>query len=189
MDYNDIKSRIERTLISLNGRFDEEIDEHTHFEFYELNGQQRVSITFGTEDEQKVINPILIVLHNLASLKDNIKNALKTKGHDPQLAEDEINNSLHLQVLVDIVNQEKHGSPLKKSRSHKHPVIKEAKQSLRMGRAIRDEEGNVTGSEFGPVMVINATIRDDKGNRLFGLDELVETCYSKWRGIIKTYNL
>ena len=63
-----------------------------------------------------MINKIFIIFYNLASLKDNIKNCLEKKGLDKNLIEIEINNSLHLQVLIDIVNQEKHGYPLKKTK-------------------------------------------------------------------------
>lgn len=187
MDYNDIKFRIQRTSESLKGRFDENIDAHTHYEFYERNGEQRVSITFGSNDEKKLINPIMIILHNLANLKDNLKNCLKSNGHDPQLVEDEINNSIHLQVLIDIVNQEKHGSPLKKSRSQRKPVISEPSQSFRMGSTIRDEDGNVISNDGPPTMLIDAYIRDENNKLLFRLDELVETSYSKWIQIAKIY--
>ena len=188
MNYNDIKFRIERTLESLKGRFDEDVESHENYEFYTRGNEQRVSITWGTKDEKKLLNSIMSILHNLASLKDHLKNALKEKGHDPQIVEDEINNSLHLQVLIDIVNQEKHGSPLKKPRSNKNPVIDYPRQGFYMASVIRDEDGNVLSKDGPPTMKIDALIRDGDKNILFYHDELVETCYAKWRAIARKYN-
>jgi hypothetical protein len=188
MDYNDIKFRIERTLESLNGRFDEDVLEHAHVDFYERGNERRVSITFGTQDEKVLINPIMIILHNLANLKDNLKNTLSDKGHDPQIVEKEINNCFHLQILIDIVNQEKHGSPLRKSRSLKNPKISNPSQGLRMASAIRDLEGNIISKNGPPAMLIDALICDENGNHLFRLDDLIESCYSKWISIARAYH-
>lgn len=189
MDYNDIKSRIQRTFASLNARFDDDIWKHAHYHFYQRGNEQRVSITFGTEDETEVIGPIMSILYNLASFKDNLKNSLKDKGFDSKVVEREIDNSFHLQVLIDIVNQDKHGAPLNRYRSKRKPIIKDASQSLRMGSKIRDIEGKVTSEEGSSKMLIDAMIRDENNNILFYLDELVEVCYSKWILIIKQYNL
>lgn len=185
MDYNDIKSRLERTLVSLKARFDENIDDHTHYEFYERDGELRVSMTFGTEDEKVLVNPIMTILYNLASLKDHLKNGLKEQRLNPQIVEDEINGSLHLQVLMDIVNQDKHGSPLKINRSKRNPVIMKPSQSFRMASALRDDEGNALPGEGPPAMIIDAYIRDGKGELLFYLNELVETSYSKFVALAK----
>lgn len=98
MDYNDIKARLSRTLSSLNERFDDNIDKYVHIE--EWSSGEGVSIIFGGEDEEVLLNRIMVILYNLASLKDHIKNRLSMKGHNPVIVETEINNSLHLQVLM-----------------------------------------------------------------------------------------
>jgi hypothetical protein len=187
MNYNDIKSRLDRTLSSLNTRFDEDIDYHTNIEFWE-NGKG-LSITFGNLDEAEVLNRIMTILHNLASLKDHLKNCLQSKGHNPQIVEHEINNSLHLQVLIDIINQEKHGSPLKRPRSNKNPVIRYPEMGYRpffkVGGSVMDE---IPEDYEGPgSMVITALIKDENENLLFRLDELVETCFSIWHSLAKEH--
>lgn len=112
MDYNDFSSRLKRTISSLNGRFDEEVAVYVNYSQNE--NESSFSIIAGNDDEETIINKIFIILYNLSSLKDHLKNHLKGKNINPQIIEDEINNSLHLQILIDIVNQEKHGYPLKK---------------------------------------------------------------------------
>lgn len=189
MDYNDIKSRIERTFIALNARLDDDIEKHTHYHFYTRGKEQRVTITYGTEDEKEVMVPIMNIIHNLATLKDHLKNSLKTKGLDPQIVETAIDDSLHLQVLIDIDNQDKHGTSLRNSRSKKSPVIKNAKRGLFMGSKVRDIEGNIIKEDGPSIMAIKALIKDDKDELLFNLDDLIEVCYSKWISIIKNYKL
>lgn len=104
MDYNDFSSRLKRTISSLNGRFDEEVAVYVNYSQNE--NESSFSIIAGNDDEETIINKIFIILYNLSSLKDHLKNHLKGKNINPQIIEDEIKNSLHLQILIDIVNQE-----------------------------------------------------------------------------------
>lgn len=193
MDYNDIKARMERTFSSINERFDEDINKHTNVELWK-NGKG-FSLTFGNTDKDVILNKIFTILHNLSSLKDHLKLCLKKNGYDSKLVELEIDKSIHLQVLIDIVNQEKHGAPLKRPRSNKNPVIDEPTNNFRLARKMGDvteinftNEGKVISHGSPPTMFIDAIIRDDKGNLLFRLDELVETSFNKWLEIAKKYN-
>lgn len=194
MDYNDFSLRLKRTLASLNGRFNDEIA------VYITHGQDEngsfFSMQAGNGDEETIINKIFIILYNLSSLKDNLKNCLKNKNINPQIVEDEINNSLHLQVLIDIVNQEKHGYPLTKSnRSNKNPLIKHAMEWLVMTSS--PEPGSSAGMFFNENglniigdtnMAISAMIFDDENNLLFTFDELADTCYEKFEQIANEHN-
>lgn len=195
MDYNDFAMRLKRTLTSLNGRFNEDIA------VYVTHGQDDEDSFFfiqaGNDDNETIINKLFIILYNLSSLKDNLKNCLKNKGINPQIVEDEINSSLHLQVLIDIINQEKHGYPLKKSnRSNKNPLIKHAKQSIVVmtsssepassaGIFFNEKELNITGDTK---TTLSAMIFDDKDNFLFRFDELAETCFEKFEQLAKKHN-
>jgi hypothetical protein len=183
MDYNDIRARLSRTMASLNERFDDDIDKYVRIE--EWSSGEGVSIIFGGEDEEALLNRIMIILYNLSSLKDHIKNRLSAKGLNPMIVETEIDNSLHLQVLIDIVNQEKHGTPLKKSRSNKRPVIRYPRIGYFPFRKHPDADPD---DEEG-TMVIHALIKDNQENLLFRLDDLVETCFAKWNELINNNNL
>ncbi len=113
----------------MNARFDNDIRKNTNVEFIQTDKGTGTRTTFGKSDENSYLNNIMIILHNLANIKDNLIKSLEAKGKTKQQAkrivEDEINSSLHLQVLIDMVNQEKHGYPLTLHiRSHKNPLIK-----------------------------------------------------------------
>jgi hypothetical protein len=206
MDYNDFSERLKKTIKSLNGRFDDDIAVYVTHEKKETFNSDNTKTTkfsfnysFGKDDTETVINRIFIILYNLASLKDHLKNSFEKQGINGQLVEDEINNSLHLQVIIDIVNQEKHGYPLKrKNRSNKNPLIVGASQVLQMSTA-PGVENSVSGSSltadgikfFGDgtqQVKIIAEITDGDKNRLFSLDELIETAYKKLLNLATKYN-
>lgn len=199
MDFNDIKSRLDRTLTSLNARFDSDIRKNTNIEFIQTSQGTGIRNTFGKNSENENLNQIMIILYNLASIKDNLIKELQTKGREEKQAKDivegEINNCLHLQVLIDLVNQEKHGYPLTKhKRSNKNPLIKNATQNLAFvgGPGAVTEinmanDGHLIVHGTPPVIKLTADIYDDQNNILFGLNTLVDTCYSKWEALAKTH--
>ena len=178
MDYNDIKSRLSRTRDSLNNRYDDDVDKHVRIEKW--SDGRGESLFFGSENESELLNKIMMILYNLASLKDLLKNSFASRDINAQIVEDEINNSIHLQVLIDIVNQDKHGSPLRNSRSKKGPEI----IGLRNGMFMADIRTN----EEKFTMRIYGSIVDNNGNRLFSLDDLVDVCFNKLDGLFTKYS-
>ena len=207
MDYNDISARLKRTLISLNARFDDDIAVYTTVTKNEKKIDNKttefnlkIEYHFGKHDQETLINKIVIILYNLASLKDHIKNSIKNVGGESKIVEDEINESLHLQVLIDIVNQEKHGYPLKNRRSLKDPLITNIRESYQItvsgsGNGQSSSFVFMTQDGFKHVgdgkeqMVIVADITDGDGNLLFSLDELVNTSFYKMEKLINDNNL
>ncbi|GAB5418979.1 MAG: hypothetical protein Crog4KO_00400 [Crocinitomicaceae bacterium] len=177
MDYNDIQLRLSRTFKSLEGRYDDDVDKYT--EIKEWEDGKGMSFIFGQEDESDTLNKVMIILHNLASLKDHLKNTYKENSLSPSIIENEIDKSIHLQVLIDIVNQDKHGSPLRNPRSKKSPVIRDLSNGMRMA--------DPRTGEMKPTMFIDGTVVDKNGKRICNLDELIENCFLKWKELsVKT---
>jgi hypothetical protein len=174
-------------LNSMEARFDEEvIPEKIIAQPTEIAGTKMIKFSFGGLSEEELVNKIMMILYNLASLKDHLKNALKSAGKDPRIVEDAINASRHLQVLVDIVNQDKHGTPLRSARSGLDPRLTRCHQSIHCesgiqpgsfaGVSIDPEKGEfsiVGGTHF----TISAFVVDNNDMFIFTLDELVETAY------------
>jgi len=174
----------------MNERFsygDDAIDT-THYET--SNNQINISF-FNPDEEPKVINQINSIISNLANIKDCLKQKLEKRGDSSQAIENEINNSLCLQIIVDLANQEKHGYPLKRRRSQKDPLIKNVSRALMPSNKpdnIRYERSD--GSAVMNVMTsITAEIVDSEGNLLCRLDDLVEKSINDWNQIIKKYNI
>lgn len=196
MDYNDIRIRLERTLKSLNSRFDEDVLGNINYNSFKEINSHGFSVSFGKDDAETLMNKIFLILYNLASFKDHIKNSLKKNNIDAKIVETEIDNSIHLQILIDIINQEKHGTPLRNNRSGKSPVIKNPMQALTVSSGTEPNsvsffsmhpDGRVEMGGNTKISII-AEIYDNQNNFLFQLDELIENSLAKWENLIKTNN-
>jgi hypothetical protein len=193
MDVNDIKSRLERLYSALKSRIDHDFKRHAKTEQLP-NGGVRITLP-GVSSQNEMENNILSILHHLATAKDNLKKHLRRKGHNEIIVENTIKSSFHLQVLLDLVNADKHGTPLKISHSGKNLIIKDIRQGVinnNHGKPIiatistKGEMNIVVG--LPPSVGLFANIYDDKGNYLFDFDTLVEVCYSHWMNILNKHN-
>jgi hypothetical protein len=191
MDVNDIRNRINRVETSLNSRVDHDFARHAKIEFIDKG----VSVTMPARDSKETIeNSVLSILHHLATLKDHLKNCLERKGYDPKIIEEAVKKSVYLQVLLDLVNYDKHGSPTRVNHSGRNPVIRDEHQGL-----VNNNHGKpviMTISPTGdtkvvdgipPSVITNANIFTGDGKFLFDFDELVEVCYSQWIEIARQY--
>jgi hypothetical protein len=194
MDFNDIKLRLSKTLASMSARFDENVRSKTIFR----QTPTSLHVTFGDVDEGDSINNIFIILHNLASLKDHLQQHLiNNKGFSKAnawtIVETSIKGSVHLQILLDLVNAEKHGYPATKhSWSKKYPVLKNISGALIMteNNAVIgfSRDGKVISSPSNKVGIY-ARVEDDKGNLIFFIDELIEGSFQKFEGLAKSQGI
>lgn len=195
MDYNNVETRLKKIYASVGEQFTygHAALDMTYTEEKTEGKERSVSISFfNPDDEPKILNQINSVISNLANLKDCLKKKIEESGNDPKVIEDEINNSPHLQVILDLSNQEKHGYPLTKTRrSEKDPLITNVGRLLSSSNKpdnIR-HEGSDGSSMMNMMVMITADITDSHGDKLYRLDYLVETTLSAWEQIIIKYNL
>jgi hypothetical protein len=199
MDYNDIKTRLERVYSSIKSRFDNDVIKHQKVErnITETVASFKISFDKGL-NASDAENKIFTIIHNLANLKDNLKKSLYDSGGNEQDIENEINSSLHLQLILDLSNQDKHGYPLTKTkRSLKDPQIKNIAQSLSLGSSGPNSSSSYSINPFTGQStmsgdcktVINAEIVDSSGNLIIHLDELINASIAKWEEVIKKYNI
>ena len=196
LDFNDIQSRIARINASINAMIDNDVKKHTNIEIVETDNGKGVSLTFGKDDQPTVENKIVMILYNLATLKDNLKACLERNGKSGQIVEDELKNSLHMQVVTDLANQYNHSVPLTwKRHSGKNLLIKNMRQDLALDGVAGSsteitigEDGHIISYGTPPYILISADIYDDQGTLLFNLNTLIETCLSKYENIARTNN-
>ena len=196
MDYDDINSRLRRLYLSLGQRFEANIFEHEQSKETRDGNKVTVTISFdGKHDVDETRNRINTIISNLANLKDHLKTKLKQKGGDPQEIENEINQSLPLQLVLDLNNQEKHGYPLKeKRRSKKDPKIINVSKGIssipgmNAPRFIRDP---ITGAGHTDNMavVITGEVVDGQGNLLYSFNDLINRSSDAWETIVTKFNL
>ena len=178
MDFNDIKLRLSRTLSAIDEQFDGDILANSVV----TKTHRTFNYKFGNKTPDQLSNRIFTVLHDLATLKDHSVNALNKKRvpGSKNIVESLINSSLEMQVLMDLVNQDKHGYPLMKyKRSKLDPIIKDISQGLIMEDPYTrkknpaplpfDESGNIDVTK----LFANATTMefDFKGNIVGGKGE------------------
>jgi len=193
MDFNNIKKRIERIYASINERFDNDLEKHINIEKKVTDSFQSFKVSFDKKQkEAEISNKIISIIHNLANIKDNLKNKLKGRGDDPNLIEQEINNSLPVKIVIDLSNQEKHGYPLTKYiRSYKNPQICNIESILRIsnGEFMFDPITEQINSSGGCGIAIKADINDGQGNFICRLDKLIDDVIVEWGKIINKYNI
>ncbi len=195
MDYNNVEIRLKKIYASIGEQFayGQAALDTTHTELKAEKEERLVIISFfNPDDEPKILNQINNVISNLANLKDCLKKKIEESGNDSRVIEDEIDNSQHLQIILDLSNQEKHGYPLTKTRrSGKDPLITNIGRALSPSNKpdnIRHERSD--GSSMMNIMVkITADITDSQGDILYRLDDLVENALRAWEQIIIKHNL
>lgn len=137
-------------------------------------------------------NQINIIIANLANIKDCLKNKITKNGGNREIIETEINNSIYLQIIMDLANQEKHGYPLTITRrSKKDPRVENIHRALTISNkqddiVIRRSDGAAIKNCMTTIV---ADIVDANGNFLYRLDDLVQKVLESWETIIKKYNI
>jgi hypothetical protein len=194
MNLNDIQSRLDRALTDLNIRVDDDYKRHVKVELIDKGASYTLP---GKENQTTIDSKVLSIIRSLGTLKDHLKECLVAGGHKGQIVEDAINSSLHLQVLVDIYNADKHGGyPLDNPRSKLNPSPKNEKQSLTVVGDLRQAVVMVPPPNSGieleikgvnSFVVLTADICSENGQFIFSFDTLVETCYFQLMLIAKQY--
>lgn len=192
MNYNDVQFRLKLIYSSINCQNDYEEVALRRMKSGKITDKGFIIFSFSDEnDEPDILNQINSVISNLAHIKDCLKNNLLNRGDEGQLIESEIDNSIYLQLIIDLANQQKHKYPLSNTRSKKNPLIKNVSRVL----TISDKPDNILykrsdGSTMKNCMIkIVADVTDSKGNHLFRLDELIDNALIVWENIIKKYNI
>lgn len=192
MDYNDIQKRLQKLYSSIGEQYLYHDDALDTFHSEQSDEGWVMFSFFNPKDEPKLLNQINNIIANLANIKDCLKRILRNSRQDENVIENEINNSTHLQLILDLANQEKHGYPLEKiRRSKKDPLIKNVGRLLTPS----NKPDNITirrsdGSAIKNMMAITtADITDGQGNLLCRLDFLIENALNDWDIIIKKYNI
>lgn len=126
MDFNNIQERLERLYASVKARYSHEIKKH----LVRVNTPTLFSISFNDPNKKaEYANKILMIIYHLGGLKDHIHKRIVSNGFQKigkkEIIEEEIEKSFELQLVLDLVNQEKHGYPLKDkfNRTKKNPQI------------------------------------------------------------------
>lgn len=183
MEINNLELRLSLLYSSINCHFEKfKKPEPLYKEQFSENGKRNLTITIDggeTNESEKLeaLNRIILIIHNLANLKDNLKNYFKSINKDEKLVEKNIDDSIYLCIITDLSNQEKHSYPLTlRKRSNLDPKIINIENSLNINMPI----GNVFYNILDAKVEISAEIVDSNDNFLFTFSELIEKTIENW---------
>ena len=218
MDVNDIESRLKRVRASIESVSTQDHAKLVSFLEEEGNrpGYSSVVVHLGPRNDDDKWALVENVITALARLKDNLKNRMISLGHNGQLVEDEINDSLVLQLITDLDNAFKHGYPTRSSRSGKNPKLTNLTSGIRVYGSSSSEEtaeqilsdyqnGTVTSGAVitfdfenntqsykaadNTRLVIDAEVVDENINYIVELNDMIEDSILKWEMFITKYKL
>lgn len=192
MDFNNISDRIKRLQASIGTLVDKDIERHIEVLKSDMNSPE-ISVNFNKKGEHEAINKVLIILHNLASLKDQLKKKLEIRNEDKNLIEQEINNNKALQIVLDLVNAEKHSYPVKfYPRSGLNPKLGKIHQAIKLSDENKlsiELYSNKYYVEGEPIIKIIGDVLDQNDKYICSINELISVACNKWEEVIKKYNL
>jgi|GEM_PF-3483786 len=196
MDFNDILLRVQRMYAAVNEQVDKEVDKHVNIEATENNSLFHLSFDKNKNDAD-IYNKVFSVIDSISKLKDHFKRHLKESGEDDQIVEDAINKSLHLQLIMDLSNSDKHTYPLKKTnRSGLEPKLDKIRRVIKMTGHGNGNSGMFCFSTTGDFkscgdcgVVIEGEIIDKNGKRILDLTELISKSVSDWEILVNQYKI
>lgn len=154
----------------------------------------------GLNDEQ-LSNIAHIAIGNVANLRNHLYAWAGRKGLDVAPITDAVRQSVALQILIDLANNERHGYPPRpgQSQSGRNPRLSEVNRVLSISSGSEPNSGafvafapmptaQVVGSGSARV-VITGTIVDDTGAFIAQLDSILEDGTKAWEILFPTLGL
>ena len=185
MDFNDLELRISILYRAINTNYSFNYPVIPQTREYEENGKKyfQVIIDGGNITTDEVLdanNRIIHITHQLANLKDNLKNYLSKKSVSGQIVEDNINNSQFLSIITDLSNSDKHGYPTNSKRSRLDPKI----VNVRKGMQINNKLAKVFYDVMDSRIVFTADIVDFNDNFICDFNDLIEKAIENWEDFL-----
>lgn len=88
MNFNDLQSRLKQIYSTINIKYEDDVLKNTNIRIYNTHKLKGFSIDFGKDNDSEMQGKVLSILHNISTLKDNLKSALLSRQMDPNLFED-----------------------------------------------------------------------------------------------------
>lgn len=149
----------------------------------------------GGLSEADLSNVVYSLIHNIANLRDNLKKWAARNGKDKTQVDTAFNNSLALQVIMDLSNNDKHGYPPRNGGySGKSPKVDKVKRFMQMttkaekGSSVRltftqDRLPKVSGDGTAKV-IISGDILDGDSKIIGNLHETTVEAVKTWESVL-----
>jgi hypothetical protein len=154
----------------------------------------------GGFSDHDLSNQAHIVIHNIANLYYHLRRWAKHNGQDMAEVEQTVDDSLDLQIIRDLSNNDKHGYPPRDSgHSRKRPQLIDINRVMRLRTqantvsmvAISVGAGDVpqlTGDGTAKAVVTGAVV-DADSNRIGDLYDIANNAVKAWEQLLVDYGL
>ena len=154
----------------------------------------------GGQSIEKLSNIAHSLIHNIANLRDYLRRWAVQNGNQKGKVDETFRNSLALQIVQDLSNNDKHGYPPRDGGcSGRSPKIGEVHRIMQL--ATRPEKGSwvtmtlgrggiprISGTGSGRA-IITADVWDRDGKRLGDLHEIAEEAVQAWEQLLKEFGV
>ena len=193
LDFNDLAVRLERLYTAIGHKADGEIQKYFKISIIgDLNDPTHKLVISFTRDQNKseTTNIAFVIIEHLAKLKDHLKNEM---GDRKQLVEDHINQSLELQLIMDLSNAEKHGYPLSRpERSQRSPRLQDIGADLTIppqGELLIDIGTEIVVEPGNCQIRVQADVLDKSGALICQWSAMIDKALAEWEAFIREHDL
>lgn len=151
----------------------------------------------GLSDEQ-LLNHAHGVIHQIASMTDNLKRWAAKTGRDKTKVDEVFRSSNSLALLTDIWNLEKHGAPDRNggfsgksphiADVHREMVLTTGSQGVWTGIMV-GMNGAVKFGDGTAVARLDGDILDGQGTRIAGLRDCIDDALTAWESLLLNFGL
>lgn len=153
----------------------------------------------GLSDEQ-LTNIAHSFIHNIANLQDHLRRWAAHKGHDKTKVDQTVDNSLDLQIIKDLSNNDKHGYPPRDGgHSGKCPQLVDVNRIMQL--QTQAKKGSTSGITLGAggvpkffgdgtaKAIITGDVVDNDNNRIGDLHEIATKSVEAWEQLLADFGL
>lgn len=154
----------------------------------------------GGLSDGEISNYAHMTIHNVANLQDNLKRWAANNGRDKTKVDKAVNDSLDLQIVKDLSNNDKHGYPPRdRGHSGKSPRLVDInrvmvlKTKAKKGSTIvmtLDTQGiPKTAGDGTAKAIITGDVVDSDGNRIGDLHKIIGRAIEAWENLLNDLGL
>jgi hypothetical protein len=169
-----------------------------------VRSDENISIFFqdfrGGLSDAEMENMAYSFIHNLANLRDHIRNWMKKNGRNPNQIDTFISTTLPVAIIQDLSNNDKHGYPPRNlGFSGKSPKLVNVNRIMQLNTGT--EPGSSVLVTFTPsckqrvsgsgsaTLVITGDILDIRGNVIGNLHIIQNDALNAWEGFLRSLGL
>lgn len=154
----------------------------------------------GGYSDDELSNQAHTVVHNIANLRDNLRRWAANNGQDTSKVDTAVDNSLELQVILDLSNNDKHGYPPRNGgHSKKSPQLIEINRVMRLQTQARKSSmvAMTLGADGVPRFlgdgtakaVVTGDVVDNNKGRIGDLYEIAIKAVEAWERLLAELRL